>query len=489
MYSDQKRALLAVLLSGLVLFGWQYYMSPNTAQNPNDTFLSNKSGISNSITVTEKDNVGTAMTDNNETVVTPIKLETFKIKNGNSEVILNQKLEILHFAGKNTIKNLEDTFDSSNILRIIFLRNNIESLFSLVSSTEKSILLVDDKNLVKLQINLNESGVLNFNFANLSNEVVKFIFKSSPSLDSNLKREFTYYLSKFHHESIGASFENDGIVQWVGLDYNYHFFGLSFPDRKTPSRIQGFDNSQMSIIPSILEGKLDFNLVFVKKEYEFLKKLGNGLHLTVDFGFLSFIAVPILWLLKFFYGIFSNYGLAIILLTLLIRLITFPLQLSSIKGMKKMQGIQPEIALIKEKFKDNPQQLQKETMDVFKKNGVNPLSGCFPLLLQMPVFFALYTVLYNAVELVGAPFVFWIADLSIKDHFYVLPILMTASMFYQQKITPNAMTDKVQQKIMLFMPVVFGFLMKDLPSGLNLYIFVSTVAGIIQQIVVFKNIK
>lgn len=151
-----------------------------------------------------------------------------------------------------------------------------------------------------------------------------------------------------------------------------------------------------------------------------------------------------------------------------------------------MQLIQPELAKIKEKFKDEPQKMQKETMDLFKKAGANPLSGCLPLILQMPFFFAIYKVLYSSVELVGAPFYFWIHDLSIQDPFYVLPVLMGIAMLAQQKLTPQTSVDPTQQKIMLFMPVIFAFIMKSLPAGLVLYIFVSTVVGVAQQALVYK---
>ena len=130
--------------------------------------------------------------------------------------------------------------------------------------------------------------------------------------------------------------------------------------------------------------------------------------------------------------------------------------------------------------------MQKETMELFKKAGANPLSGCLPLLLQMPFFFAIYKVLYSSVELVGAPFFGWIHDLSIQDPFYILPLLMAVAMFAQQKLTPTSTMDPTQAKIMLFMPVIFAFIMKSLPAGLVLYILVSTVVGILQQMLVYK---
>src|SRR5690606_28162967 len=192
-----------------------------------------------------------------------------------------------------------------------------------------------------------------------------------------------------------------------------------------------------------------------KKEYDYLSSLGHKLKHAVDFGIWGFFAKWILRGLQFFFRFIPNYGVSIILLTLLIRLITFPLQYKSFVSMKKLQLIQPELTKIREKIKNDPQRMQKESMELFRKSGANPLGGCLPLLLQMPVFFAFYKVLYGAVELVDAPFILWIQDLSNKDPYFVLPVLMTLVMFLQQKITPNTITDPVQKKVMLFMPVIF----------------------------------
>jgi YidC/Oxa1 family membrane protein insertase len=155
--------------------------------------------------------------------------------------------------------------------------------------------------------------------------------------------------------------------------------------------------------------------------------------------------------------------------------------------MNKMKKIQPEMNKLKEKFKDDPQRMQKETMELFKREGANPMSGCLPLIAQLPIFFAFYRVLNSSVEMVNTPFYFWITDLSSKDHYYVLPVLLMIIMFVQQKyLTPATSVDPTQQKIMLFMPLIFGFIMKDLASGLVLYIFVSTIFGVAQQLVVNK---
>jgi YidC/Oxa1 family membrane protein insertase len=193
-------------------------------------------------------------------------------------------------------------------------------------------------------------------------------------------------------------------------------------------------------------------------------------------------------LMKFFYRVIPNYGVAILLLTLLVRLIMFPLQHKSMKSMKKMQELQPYLKGLQEKYKNDKEKLNKEMMQFMKTHKVNPMGGCLPMLLQLPVFIALYKVLGNAVELYKSPFIFWISDLSSKDPYYVLPILMGIMMFLQQKMTPNPTMDPTQAKMMLFfLPVIFTIFMLSLPSGLTLYIMFSTLLGIVQQYMMNKN--
>jgi len=202
----------------------------------------------------------------------------------------------------------------------------------------------------------------------------------------------------------------------------------------------------------------------------------------IDYGTFAKLAYPLLWLLRAFYGVVHNYGVAIILLTILVRLLFYPLTLKSQRSMKAMQKLQPQINALKEKHKDNPSKMQQEQMALFKTHKVNPMGGCLPMLVQLPVFIALYAVLGNSIELFQAPFFGWIQDLSSKDPFYIYPVLMGVSMFIQQKLTPAVGMDPAQQKVMMFMPVLFSFMMVNLPSGLTMYIFVSTLLGIIQQV-------
>ncbi|HHS48791.1 MAG TPA: membrane protein insertase YidC, partial [Desulfurella acetivorans] len=202
----------------------------------------------------------------------------------------------------------------------------------------------------------------------------------------------------------------------------------------------------------------------------------------VRFGTFGFIGKPLLYVLKYLYLIVGNYGLAIILLTLLIRLIFYPLTYKSFKSMKEMSNLQPQLKELQLKYKGKPELLNKATMELYKKHKVNPLGGCLPILVQIPVFIALYNVLLNAIELRHAPFVFWITDLSVKDPYYITPIIMGITMYIQQKLSPSTL-DPIQAKIMLLLPIIFTIMFMGFPSGLVIYWTANNVFTIIQQII------
>jgi len=228
------------------------------------------------------------------------------------------------------------------------------------------------------------------------------------------------------------------------------------------------------------------------KEYATLHAINPVLTNVIEYGWFTFAAKPLFALLMWLHGIFGNWGWAIIGLTAIIRLVLYPLTYKGMVSMQKMKDLAPKMKELKEKYKGDPQRLNSATMDMYKKNGANPLGGCLPMLLQIPVFFAIYRVLLNAVELQGAPWILWINDLSRMDSYYVMPILMGASMFLQQRMTPNNFTDPMQEKIMKYLPVIFTFFFITFPSGLVLYWFVNNLFSIAQQFVVnqqFKNAK
>jgi YidC/Oxa1 family membrane protein insertase len=228
---------------------------------------------------------------------------------------------------------------------------------------------------------------------------------------------------------------------------------------------------------------------FGPKELTTLRAVEPALDNAVDFGWFSIFAYPILQFLKLIYRFVGNYGAAIIILTVLLKLATYPLTYKSMKSMREMAKLQPQLQKLREKYKDDKEKLNQEMMTLMKSGGYNPAAGCLPMFIQMPVFFALYRVLYSSIELFHAPFVFWIHDLSLRDPYYVTPVLMSVLMFAQQKLTPNTATDPAQQKMLQFMPLIFGAFMLSLPAGLTLYMLTNSLTSIIQQIILNKKLN
>ena len=225
------------------------------------------------------------------------------------------------------------------------------------------------------------------------------------------------------------------------------------------------------------------------KEHKVLKAIDPVLTNAIEYGWFTFAAKPLFALLSWLHGIFGNWGWAIIALTAIIRAVLYPLTYKGMVSMQKMKALSPKLKELKEKYKKDPQKLNAMTMEMYKKHGANPLGGCLPMILQVPVFFALYRTLLNAVELQGAPWILWIHDLSRMDPYYVLPILMGASMFMQQRITPNNFTDPMQEKVFKYLPVLFTFFFVTFPSGLVLYWFTNNLFSIAQQYIVNQQFR
>ena len=214
-----------------------------------------------------------------------------------------------------------------------------------------------------------------------------------------------------------------------------------------------------------------------------------NLDLVVDYGWLWFIAKPLHTLLSFIQGFVSNWGVAIIILTFIVRGAMYPLTKAQYTSMAKMRMLQPKLTAMRERIGDDRQRMSQEMMELYKKEKVNPLGGCLPILLQMPIFISLYWALMESVELRHSPFFGWITDLSAQDPYYILPLLMGASMFLIQKMSPTTVTDPMQQKIMTFMPVMFTFFFLFFPSGLVLYWLVSNIVTLIQQTLIYKQLE
>ena len=224
------------------------------------------------------------------------------------------------------------------------------------------------------------------------------------------------------------------------------------------------------------------------KDQDTLELLSPGLELVVDYGWLWFIAQPLFWLLKFIQTYVGNWGFAIILVTLIVKAAFFQLSAAAYKSMAKMRKFTPEITRMRELYGDDRQRMSKEMMDLYKREKINPLGGCLPILVQMPVFIALYWVLMESVELRQAPFILWINDLSVKDPYFILPLLMGVSMYIQTSLNPTP-PDPMQAKIMKYMPVAFTFFFLWFPAGLVLYWVINNILSIAQQWVITKSIE
>lgn len=225
------------------------------------------------------------------------------------------------------------------------------------------------------------------------------------------------------------------------------------------------------------------------KNYRLLESINPTLTDVVEYGVITFFAKPLFLLLDKLYDFCGNWGWAIILLTLIVRIVLYPLTYKGMVSMQKLKDLAPKMKELQERYKGEPQKLQAHMMELYKKHGANPMGGCLPLLLQIPVFFAIYRVLFNAIELKGADWLLWITDLSVMDPYFILPILMGATMFLQQHLTPTVFSDPIQAKIFKFLPLIFTIFFITFPSGLVLYWFVNNIFSIIQQLLINKSLE
>lgn len=293
----------------------------------------------------------------------------------------------------------------------------------------------------------------------------------------------------------------DGI-RWAGVDNRYFMAALVADagsiERCTASTTRDGLPPGFTLVSNALDlvggevpagGRVSRTFKFYAgpKKLSELQKFPEPLNDAIDFGIFSIICVPMLWLMRVFYGFMANWGVAIILLTIVVKIITLPLTIKQYKSMAAMKKIQPQMKKVQEKYKEDKVKLQQEMMKLYRENQVNPLAGCLPMLMMMPIYFSLYRTIYSAVELYQAEFFGWITDLSVEDPIYITPVLLGALMFVQMRLNPSA-GDQMQQKILMnVMPIMFTAMMLFLPSGLVLYILVNTFLGIFQQLWILKK--
>ena len=299
-------------------------------------------------------------------------------------------------------------------------------------------------------------------------------------IDGDLNRKVASgWVAMLQHYFVGAWFpQGEGPFQ---------FYSKVLNEIEGPRYIIGLNTLRPAVIAAGATGTLDVMLFAGPKEQERLNQYAEGFALTVDYGWLTPVSVPLFWVLNKINEFVKNWGWSIVLLTFLIKLAFYPLSAASYKSMAKMKKLQPRLQTLKERHGSDKAKLNQAMMEIYKKEKVNPLGGCLPIVIQIPVFIALYWVLLESVELRQAPFGWWIQDLSVKDPYFVLPLAMGATMLGQQMLNP-APLDPMQKKIMMAMPIVFTFLFLYFPAGLVLYWLVNNVLSIAQQWYVNKAV-
>lgn len=363
-------------------------------------------------------------------------------------------------------------------------------------------------------------GSLNLRFTNKSNQIqplkaglllhekLKLPKSSSSFLPDIISQQYAFVVSadKSRDDEVMTSYcEDESLTEkalkgvnekldYIGFDHHY-FLKLFAPKPSSFSYlVEKSSTMQGQICPITMQISQDFGQIkpsetielqfktyFGPKDLNTLSSVSETFASALDLGFLDVIAKPLLVAIKGIYKFCGNYGLAIIVLTVFLKLIFYPLTRAAAISSKNMQRFQPEMKRIREKYKDDKQAQQREIMAFMSKHKINPAKGCLPILPQLPVFFAFYRVLSQSIELRHAPFMGWISDLSAADPFFISPVLLGGLMFVQQKLTPNPTMDKTQEKVMLMMPIMFTFMMLTLPSGMVLYMITNSVVSILQQ--------
>lgn len=521
------RTLLAVVLVGAIYVGWQYYM-----QQKYPDIYNKKEVTAEAMKADEKSpGVTPATATSQRTASTPEA--SAGLAAGSPESLIAYNSETLAFdlsskgMGVKGFRILKYTTHEDKVIEIghpeekmlpleTRLMGRLEQLDFKIETVNPNMFIgraqVGDLRVIKtmeihpekylIDVKVTASGNDN-RFVGLTTTLVDEVAQDTKShflMPQFQKQEFYIRTGDKDERTVFGDKNLDSVwtgVRIAGLGSQY-FTQAIIDESGVIPEAKGHVNHQDRAAELILEYpvlnrgqnfELSYKAFVGPKSHELLTSVDENLARVVDFGFFNWIGRHILGMLKSFYKILGNWGLAVIFLTVVVRLLVLPLNIYSYKSMRVMQELQPQIQVLREKYKDDQQKQQQELMALMKERKANPVAGCLPMFLQFPIFFALYQVLGNSIELYKAPFGLWIHDLSLKDPYYILPVLMGITMFIQQKITPNTTMDPAQQKVMLFMPIIFTFFMASLPSGLTLYMLVGAVFGVAQQSYFLKQSK
>ena len=538
---------MAVVLSFLILFGYQYFFAkpvPPSPQPPVETQQATGAGVpanAPAASPTVSSTIPTVALDpeaRDITIDTPLYTAIVSEQGGGVKSFVLKEYRNTHEKESGPMQLI--TGKNPADLPVLFsLDNGAGNFLPTFTSDKTSLNLVQSAGTGNLVMNattpegLQIQRTLEFNsndyLVNVSYKLVNTSDKAiqvSPALSlSNQPFAHASQTSKYLFSGPAAYINGElvetkpkkltdgpvvlqGNISWTGYVDNYFMTSVvpTTPNAHTVT-LQGSESHVRSIVSegivSVPGGEsktFTYSLYFGPKKLVTLQGVGHDLAEAVNYGWFDLLAKPMLWLLNFFYTFSGNYGVAIILLTILVKGAFWPITQKGMKSMKNMQKLQPKIAKLRERFKDDPAQMNQEMMALYKTYKVNPLGGCLPMVIQIPFFFALYRVLMAAIELRHAPFMLWINDLSAPDRLMigfdipylhgipVLTLLMGASMYLQQKMTPTT-ADPNQARIMQFLPIVFTFMFLNFASGLVLYWFVNNLLSILQQYLINRQVK
>ena len=508
--SSQARMILALVLSFLFFIAYEYFMIPQKSLHATQEINSSKSvQITNTATAAPID---TTVASSQQTqapittqttkhpVIAVVNSDKFRAQIDSLGRISKYEVMIERFkdsegaypniiSDKSALHPLEIRFSDANL--------NDEAFKTAYTADNASLKVVNGNEVLTLTQTLSSTTVT---------KKITFHKDGSYKLDVTLSNNIPYFISPGFRPDAEADMytfkgvlirKAEGSIETIAdgdANGNEVFHGatiLAANDKYYTTAFYDFDNS---ISVFISKDANEDPLAFVKgtphfsingyigaKEYDTLKTIDPQLTEIIEYGFFTFISKPVFVFLKYIHSIIGNWGWSIIIITLIIRLLLYPLTFKGMVSMNKLKALSPKIKEIQKQHKGDPQKMNAKMMELYKKHGANPMGGCLPMLMQIPVFFALYRVLLNSVELKHAPWMGWIQDLSVMDPYYVLPILMGASMFWQQRITPTNFTDPMQEKIMKFLPIIFTFFFVTFPAGLTLYWFVNNLFSVAQQ--------
>ncbi|MCE3036820.1 membrane protein insertase YidC [Helicobacter sp. faydin-H20] len=525
--NSNLRVILAVAFSFLFIVIYSRYLAPQTPEKQEITQTKIQENNAPKVTTTTQEIQNKAPVSNisNQKIIAVVQSKDFEIQIDSlgriHQVYLKDKkytgapelgffehfkvlfgmmeepksLEKLPLLDPNALKPLEIRFSNENINQEAFSRDYEASQQEIFIDGEPKTLVLTQKlqNLeLKKTITFYENLKYDLKITMSNPKESYFITNGSRPVTDRENYAFNGVILQTAEEKIEKIEDKDAkkvisfdSVKFIASVDRYYTSLFYLQNQDLHAMIDGDKNKNP--MPYIhASGDIAFGGFIGPKDYQELKKIDANLINVVEYGLITFFAKPVFLLLEFLHQYLANWGWAIIVLTIIVKIILYPLSYKGMVSMQKLKDLTPKMKEIQEKYKNDPQKLQSHMMQLYKKHGANPMGGCLPLLIQIPIFYAIYRVLYNSVELKSAPFIFWINDLSVMDPFFVLPILMGVSMYIQQLLTPSGLSDPMQVKIFRMLPVVFTIFLIFFPAGLVLYWTINNILSIFQQLSINK---